>query len=24
RKGSVWALTLHDGRLLQADDDVLV
>ena len=23
RKGSVWALTLHDGRLFQADDDVL-
>jgi 8-oxo-dGTP diphosphatase len=23
RKGSVWALTLHEGRLLQAEDDVL-
>jgi 8-oxo-dGTP pyrophosphatase MutT (NUDIX family)/phosphohistidine phosphatase SixA len=23
RKGSVWALTVHDGRLLQADEDVL-
>ncbi|MCW2735646.1 NUDIX hydrolase [Nocardioides sp.] len=23
RKGSVWVLTLHDGRLVQAEDDVL-
>ncbi|MBK5306376.1 MAG: histidine phosphatase family protein [Frankiaceae bacterium] len=23
RKGSVWVLTLHDGRLVQAEDDLL-